>query len=511
MGNWHHKGNWFGIKISIAVFIMGLTFHVVNGQSYFNKTYDYQQVDASIDYFSFVTHQFDQSEDTFLVVSNELTCGSGCGTLHLSKINKAGDLVEDVGFSDSNYRHSIRNVLEINDSMMILTGYVIPSLGASDIYYGKYSLSGQRIWDTTYSYIETDTFYSTRAFDLIQSANGNLVVCGTAQKDPGASVQPYFSILDQNGSQLLEMTYAGGGTFSSNNTIHSLAEEIGVGFLMVGQKDNELRVLKVDYNGILLWDTIYPSSGTFKRAQKIIQTLDGNFLIGGDETDGFGSAVLLKINGSGEILWETNYGISGSRWITNLVQDDDSTFVAVGMIREDLDNTNGWIARMNRSGELLWERKKSSDISLVPTKDHYLNSVSILGNGQILTSGFGLSSPVNPWVVLLDQCGCDSIHCYYLNQNECTQGVGVKELGYEMEIKAYPNPSNSYFTIKWNLEVGAINGQLAVYNTLGAKVAYYKLKPDQTSIQLIGLEKGMYWVELILEDRKGASLKIVRE
>lgn len=169
------------------------------------------------------------------------------------------------------------------------------------------------------------------------------------------------------------------------------------GFIgIVFSKDYE--VIKFDSEFNIVWDKSYGGSKN-DYAQSILQDKDGNFFVignsessDGDVTGNFGSfdIWLCKIDGSGNLLWQKNYGGSGYDGINKddaMIQTNEGGFMFVSFSDSkdhDITNNQGgmdaWLVKISTIGVIESQRNigGSGDdygVSLIKVKSNYIMSV----------------------------------------------------------------------------------------------------------------------------------------
>lgn len=70
--------------------------------------------------------------------------------------------------------------------------------------------------------------------------------------------------------------------------------------------------------------------------------------------------------------------------------------------------------------------------------------------------------------------------------------TGVESISNESKLSVFPNPTNSLITLN-----GAENGQITIFNSLGTAVKTLVYNGGQTTIDLLNLSKGVYFVQLV--------------
>lgn len=204
----------------------------------------------------------------------------------------------------------------------------------------------------------------------------------------------------------LENTQTFGG--SKNDVALSVVATLDGGFAVLGytqSSDGDVTdklddsfdywLLKFDSNANLEWNKTYGGSGD-DRGNDIIQTQDGGFAILGysDSTNGDISLNnggrdiwLAKLNASGTLLWEKSYGYSGADQGTTLIETSDNHLLISGI----LDVTaSGGVGNFGRNGTRhaggdYWALKVSNTGTLVWSR-YYGGSFTDTPTGVVETS-----------------------------------------------------------------------------------------------------------------------------
>ncbi|MGC8960795.1 MAG: hypothetical protein ACP5OO_13640 [Chloroflexia bacterium] len=144
------------------------------------------------------------------------------------------------------------------------------------------------------------------------------------------------------------------------------------GFLLAGiagdpYYTSDFYVMKIDAAGNVRWNRTYnvlqkdggglpPEGG---RALDLVPTPDGGFLLAGSTCCYEGKAVaeVLKINGSGDVLWSKTYrSLSVSISIRRAVATSDGDFLLIGHSGPDATSHNMFAAKIGPDGTLRWSR-----------------------------------------------------------------------------------------------------------------------------------------------------------
>lgn len=148
------------------------------------------------------------------------------------------------------------------------------------------------------------------------------------------------------------------------------------------------------------------SSGCGTKSGQILATPDDGFIVVGFKQYDY---CLVKLNSVGEIEWEID-SIGGSNidYATSMVITSDGAFVIAGqsysndgditnLANEWFIESNGWVVKINSSGEIIW------DILLRSEDYETINSIIQAPDGGFAIAGE--SKNKNFWVVKLDSLG----------------------------------------------------------------------------------------------------------
>ncbi|WP_422349704.1 hypothetical protein [Flagellimonas sp.] len=143
---------------------------------------------------------------------------------------------------------------------------------------------------------------------------------------------------------------------------------------------NDYWLLKLDQEGNLSWSKTYGGTKD-DRGQSVIQTRDGGYAIvgyamsddgDGSNNEGFHDNWILKLDNSGNILWEKSFGFSGHDHSYDVVETADGGFFFSGFL--DVTSSGGagnegkggyltrhgvgefWGTKLDAQGNLEWRR-----------------------------------------------------------------------------------------------------------------------------------------------------------
>jgi hypothetical protein len=145
------------------------------------------------------------------------------------------------------------------------------------------------------------------------------------------------------------------------------------GYLIMLQRG----VLKIDYEGNVVW-TYLLSTPEYQVFNAFLETQNGDIIISGDQLPPFSSA-LIRLNSNGQLLWKREYPLDDSYLtVRDLVEiPSEHSFVMFGM----KSNSRYGLLKIDDSGEKLWERSFGDTLT-----NGLAGFLHLVGN-QILVSG----------------------------------------------------------------------------------------------------------------------------
>jgi len=238
--------------------------------------------------------------------------------------------------------------------------------GSYDFWIVKLTSSGVVSWEKSIGYTGSD-----KGFSVIQTADNGYLLSGvldvTASGGAGNSKATlhaggdYWAIKLNSVGETQWTKYFGG---SLNDTLFDAIQTPEGSFVLVGSSDSEdvdisnnkgtydFWIVKIDATGLLVWERNFGGS-EIDEARGVVLTDDGNYLIVGDtrsvdadvsQNSGAADLWLIKITPNGELLWEKTFGGSSFDVGRAITKTQDNKFLIAGSSRSqdgDLSMNNG--------------------------------------------------------------------------------------------------------------------------------------------------------------------------
>ena len=303
------------------------------------------------------------------------------------KLDSAGNIIWHHDYSNYNDEF-VQNVVNTPDNGLLITGYTFhkvakhpgintDSTGNYNLMIAKISAAGDLIWKKEYGGSRDDG-----GFKVIRLKNGTYLILGATSSndanvvgshqhsyttnmysaDTSFSFESWIINVDANGNMLWNKCYGG----SRDGYFVDAVESAG-GILMSGftySKDGDLPyypetavplwLLQISNTGTINWSKLYKFYAGYKDSNYVYSPIDseegpwyyslspakdGNFVIGGSTIDyygaiktthGSGDFSFLKINPSGNIIWQKAIGGTDYEYLYGSLTDRNDDIVFLG-------------------------------------------------------------------------------------------------------------------------------------------------------------------------------------
>ncbi len=312
------------------------------------------------------------SDNGFLVVGYTRSKGAGGKDIWALKLNSKGEQDWEKVFGEKEDDYGVAAV-ETNDGYLIAGIKRNPTTNYADLWVIKLDKSGNMDWDRVHIGRERDEIHSLKALP-----GDNYLIAGAKEAKGDHDQNTWILNLNKKGKQqwrgLSEMRYLDDGA----NDFLSVAND---GYYVVGFSKNEqgkkdAYVVKFDQYGNYKWGKNYGGEAD-DEAVTILHAPAGRMLIvGTTESKGAGRKDLwvFNIDKNGTVEWEKTFGGSGIENVYSSISTDDHNYVIAGSsTSQGIGESDMWLLKIDATGEKLWEHiigdRKAEEATSIISKD----------------------------------------------------------------------------------------------------------------------------------------------
>ncbi len=302
---------------------------------------------------------------------------------------------------------SLQSIRQTSDGGFVIGGtspYNYQSLGVYHSFVLKISNSGALEWQKVYG---TGNITLLKSIQI--TADGGYIVTGTNRGGTNVNHPEDILILklDAHG----EVEWSKSLSSDLDERAYTVIQTSDRGYLVGGSKNNTadtnlFYLVKLLENGMVDWQKSYEvnASDVGGNIRTLKQTSDGNYIIAGERIS-YGSgpdAWILKLNPSGDIIWQKNYQLNKDDYVGSIVQTTDGGYLLGGSTKPEAASSDLFVLRLNSDGDLLWNKK----IDNLNNNNSNLDTLQETNDMGILVGGIFNFDPSNPFGVLkLDSNG----------------------------------------------------------------------------------------------------------
>ncbi len=238
-----------------------------------------------------------------------------------------------------------------------------------------------------------------------------------------------------------------------------------------GAGASDIYLIKVDGSGDLLWSRTI-GGAMIEKANGLLKMDDGGWLVIGTTNDWSGAGgydgLLVRTDANGEVLWERTYGGSDWDFFNHGVLCPDGGFLLVGQTYSEGSGGDAWLVRTDDQGDTLWTRHFGG-----PGIDEGAGVAFTLDGGCILAgSRTSANGDLDAYVVKLDSqqivqweyaIGTDSTD--FAKDVVATQDGGYSFVGgtdgFSEWHEHYHFKLDAYGSLLWQKHWGQVNDQEA--------------------------------------------------
>ena len=264
-------------------------------------------------------------------------------------------------------------------------------------------------WSKTFGGIGDDEGYF-----VLSTNDGGCIVLGCTKTEYNEFTDIYLIKIDENGDKEWDKTYGGDGSEYGKAML-----KLDNGYVIAGTSNSEgfgefdynAWLIKIDLSGNILWNKTY--GGIYEdSANSIVETQNGDYIITGSKYS-YSSRDLdlwvFKVNKTGDTIWSKTFGGTGFDEGRSIVQADDGYVITgeTNSYSKNDDYSDAWLLKVNTTGDHVWNKTFDglgfNDLfnQIIETDSGFI----IVGHTQNITLTFWAEYYSNGYIVITDENG----------------------------------------------------------------------------------------------------------
>lgn len=257
---------------------------------------------------------------------------------------------------------TIRDLVECSDGGFALAGANhTSSPWNTDVWLVRTDSAGNRVWSNSFGPLGVGPGNDVGKA-IVLCNDGGFAIAGDKVLY-GAMEDGYYLVrTDSNGNMLWNQTYWALDQASGEDLVQCSDN----GFAIVGHNrfydaglEDQVVLIRTDSNGNYLWNQTYGGADD-EQATALQLCADGGFAVGGvfhNRTSDIRDMLLLRIDASGNHLWNHTYGASDSDGFGGMVNCTDGGYALIGhSLNPSGPEWNIWLVRTDAMGNPQWTR-----------------------------------------------------------------------------------------------------------------------------------------------------------
>lgn len=270
------------------------------------------------------------SDGGYFLAGETDSYGAGSYDFYAVKTDSGGNVQWTRTYGGSSIERP-RDAIQLKDGGYVIVGYSTTFCsGYADFYVVRTDPAGNPLWTRNYGGSGIEDAHS-----VVEAPDHGLLIAGYTTSFGSGEADIYLVRTDMYGNVLWTHTYGG----ASDETIREYVRirHVPGGYVLATFTDSfgagrrDAYLLRIDYNGNLLWSQTF-GSPEMDDARDVIPTTDGGFLLGGYSYahDPMGDYYLVKTDGAGNQVWSLCFGSPETDWVYSVQEARDGGYLAVG-------------------------------------------------------------------------------------------------------------------------------------------------------------------------------------
>ena len=244
---------------------------------------------------------------------------------------------------------------------------------------------------------------------LIETRDGNYILGGRSNSYSNGNMNMNVVKVSPSGNVIWNRNY---GEQESEEAYDGIACEDG-GYIFVGYSDSfgagsdmkDMWVVKTDAEGTKTWAKTYGTKTSIDEAHSIVASEDGGYLILGSTlslANGKKSISLLKIDASGNKIWQKDFGGEKSTEANQLIKTDTGYAIIGSTEAKGHGKWDIWLIAIDKEGNKTWDKTYGG------ADNEMANSIKIMPDGSFILVGYTYTfaeGSLDAWIIKTDKTG----------------------------------------------------------------------------------------------------------
>ncbi len=325
--------------------------------------------------------------------------------------------------------------------------------------YGPGNFPQQKTWNQAFGGDDSDLGTVIR-----QTKDGGYVILGNTSSQGAGSYDFWLQRFNKDGVKEWEKTFGGG----SSDFAQAMELTPDGGYILVGSTSSygsggDTLIVKVDAEGNILWQKNYGGSGSDNI--EAIKSVRGGYILSGWTTalDPFPDAWILQIDESGNKKWEKTTGGSKNDYFFSVDTTSDGGYIFAGNTdSRGAGCMDGWLLKTDSHGAERWSKLFGG------SECNMLHSVDATSDGGYIIGGYNDGSF---WMIKTNDRGEKIWEKTFGGSNPATAGTvfqtfdgGYAIAGYIYSLKQDPDgwivKTDKNGTEEWNQTYGGNGNEI---------------------------------------------------
>lgn len=221
------------------------------------------------------------------------------------------------------------------------------------------SLANVKAHDITWTTTFGNNGGNSVGASLVITATGDYVLAGSTDASGNGGLDVYLVKTDANGALLWQKTFGGPYDDEAFDIIRDKdGNYVIAGYTRSsGSGGADVYLIKVDDTGNALWEKTYGGQAD-DFGYALLESPDGGYAIAGytrSSGNGGSDAYLIKTDANGALQWQKTYGGTGDDQANSINATADGGYVMSGWSRSFMSNMEIYLAKIDASGNLQWQ------------------------------------------------------------------------------------------------------------------------------------------------------------